>query len=362
MPISYFDSYAPMQSYTWNVAQDAGKRIYFDMQNGRANRYVQLYILATITIAGVPATSIKSNGYVEALFTEMGINEAGTDIIVGDPRGLMFSAEFMLRQSASTRVRLTSVAVGAYNLTSMWRIWFENPQSVNPRETLFLEKSLNQKLRFFATLGTDVTGAGGSSLSSGRILVAPGGCTVTVAVEIRPQQLADAGAGSLPLFRPKVDRIDFPVAVVSQYFRCDIPLDSNQYLRGLTIIQDSGAGLDQTIAQQILLRGDRFEYIGEGQQIGMDPYGRSQEFESGGDVFSTSGFALVHINLQKSGRLSRCFNPAQDTNLRLIMQTSAIPAGATLIVLRHMLVRDLYVGSDGRRIVAPDLPEDLKAA
>lgn len=365
-PIRYLDNISRMETYVFTPAVDAGKRIYVDLDNGKATRYVQIRLSGDVTIAAAAATAIRNFGLAEALFEEIGVTGGGEgDTINADGRLLSFASEWMLVPSATTRTRVTSTAAAVTSVASIFRLWFENPQSVAPRETLFLEKQVNQKFRAFFKLSTQVSGgAAGSTPGAGRILEAAGACVTSYTMTVRVQQFADATlrADALPLFRYKVEQLrDVPGGVVARR-GIEIPLDELEYLRGLTVAFDSTAGLATGIVTEIGLRGDKFEYIGQGQMVPLDDFARAQAFESGGDIYSLFGPTMVHINFQKAGRLSNIFNPKQDTNLKLFVDIAAVPAGVNIIVVKHSLMRDLWKDpATGRMVCAPELPADLAA-
>lgn len=365
--IRYMDNIAQMATLNITPAADAGFERAIDLDNGKATRYVQCRVSANVTVAGVPATSIRNLGLADSLFEEVGIKESGNKVISADGRAMMFASEWMCALTATLKSRVTSVAVGGpTTISSTFRIWMENPQAVAPKETLFLEKLVNTKLQFYGRYSTATTGAAASTVGAGRLFNAPAGCTVTIdTVSISVEQYADATltVDSLPLFRPRVDQFVFNPVAVNNRTPVPVPVDTNEYLRGITLIFDNvTSGLDGGLVNGLALRGDKSEYLGQGGLVSIADYIRAQAFGSGGEISTLYGGTAVYINFQKAGRLSNLYNPLQDTNLKLILDVIAVPAGAQVLVVKHSLIRDLWQGDDGRRVCAKELPADLAAA
>lgn len=365
-PIRHLRSHSQIPSLDMmTTGAVAGNRQYQDLEQMRALRYVQVRVSLTYDIATANGVAVRNLGLAEALFSEIGITGGGDgDIIRADPLALNFSSEYMLANSAVPKTRITSPNIGTSNISSVFRLWLENPQSVNPRETILLQKESSARLQLFATRKTVTTGAGTSSAGSGALLQGAGGTVATItAAQIRIQQINNNALTQLPYFRPRVSQVNFPIAATGSDVQCVIPLESGEYLRGLTIMfvdanemisVDSGTG-----AANFVLQGDVFTYLGSGIKLLTQDYALGQAFETGGETTALWQQRLFHYNMQAEGRLSNIYNPGQDTNLRFVLNVVTVPTGFTLVVVKHSLLRDKTITSDGRRVVTETLPEEL---
>jgi hypothetical protein len=343
---------------------DAGRRTVVQIDNAKATRFIDARIAVTFDIAVANGVAVRNLGLAESIFEEIGVMEAGRPVMNGDGRAMFFSSNYQLGQDRLANDRLTSPNIGTYSLNSFGSIWFENPKAVIPKETLFLEKDIRQRLEFFVKLSTVLTGAATSHAGSGRLLQGNATTSATfTSIVIRLTQRSDSNVASVEeiLFRPRTEQQNWSPAAAGANQRIEIPIGAGQLLRGLTIIQDSTAGFDSSIITELQLRGDNFEYIGLGAPVAIGNLQRMQTYESGGDTFALYGANAYHYDFQKAGRLASCYNATQDSNLRLVVTVGAVPAGATIIILRHLLERDAAVGFEGRRVVAEKLPAELAA-
>lgn len=321
-----------------------GRRDFSDLLNGKSNRFLQIFLAADITISVAVITAIRNGGHVAALFEEIGINEGGTDVCQGDPLLFAFASEVQ-RQSAGSEGKLASTAVGLTNLRQMFRIYFENPYMGAPHETAYMEKSIQSKLRFFCKY---------SNTPIPRICTVGGATVVFANVQVFVDQYFDDAEDKLPLFRPTWDTVIQPIGGAGAAIPIYLPLDMNTFLRGITFTGSSvSVGQQTDIINRIRITGDRYNYIGP-EPMNIDRFARGMEFEQGGNTYAAEGLKMFHMGFQKNGRLSTVMTPVQDSNLRMLMD--ALPSVASgvndsqIVVLRHLLVRDPYVGPDGRRV------------
>ena len=326
----------------------AGARAVTPMGNGRANKRVVLTIGATVQISVAAATAIRNRGSVLALFNKGGIDENGVNKWEADMRALGYVSE-SYRPSASAPKRLTSVAVGTYQLEEQVVLGFEHPFAANPRETQFRELLSNAALRVFA----DYTG------DASKILQAGGATVAITAPYVRVQQVYDQAESSLPLFIPQVEEVIVPIGQAVTDLA--IPLGIDHTIRALTIQQDTATvGEVADIISKLQLRGDNRFYIGTDGPVPFSDLVAAQNLERGGDVVANG--AYLHIDMQEQGRLSKTWSKRQDNNLRLVVsaQPSVVAgAGASSIrILVHKLVRDTRVSGE-RRVTAPELPAEL---
>lgn len=372
-PVRHLRSYAPVTQLQVDPATQMGKRLFLQMKNGRANRYVQIYIAYNITIAVANGVAVRNLGLPEAIIEEVGINGGGEgDTVVMDGRAAAFQSDWQLSTSPTTRQRLTSPNIAAsVPMRAQFRIWYENPRSVKPRETVFLEKVVNNDLNLFVKFATVKPGAAAASHQGTGMLV-EGAATTEVTFDagsliVRAEQLAATGQVDLPLFRPQVSQVFQNVPGINARFEVKIPIADNEYLRGLTVIFVTNVDMVEPLStgsEGIGLRSDNLEYLGEGALVQGGSYLRgSSNFESGAEVFALFGGRAFQYDFQQEGRLTNCYNPTQDKNLRLILNMATVPANLSVLVVKHSLIRDLWVDpTSGRRVVAPTLPPELADA
>lgn len=324
----------------------AGKRAYAQLEAGRHTRFLTMLVAATLQIT-VAATAVINGGSVLAAFDDLGVNEAGRDQMFGDPRLWSFFSE-LHRPSAGTSTRLTSVGVQTVQLREQLLIPFENPYSVVPREVALREADVKKALRLFYSL---------NGTNNGIARIVNGGTATLTALSVSAQQHTDEHELVLPAFAPRAEMISLKIPQAGKY---EVLLPASDYIRGLTILQDTATlGYQSDIITDIQLKGDRNWFIGNAGPVPYEDFARRQEFEYGGNVFAAVNKALVHVNFQKYGRLSKILSPAQDTGLKLIFTAApSVVAGAgasEIKILVHKLERDQRTGPDGRRVTSPAL-------
>lgn len=366
--IRHLRSYAPIPTLNINPATDMGKRLYIKLNNARATRFIQVRFNFDVNIATANATSVINLGLAEALIQEMGITGGGDgDQILADGRAYTFSSDYMCLGNPNNRKRLSVLTTGAPAdaACTEFRLWFENPMSVKPSETRYMEKLVQQDLYFYIKFRNEVAGNAASHPGTGALYTAPGTSVITFAqMALRLDQISATGAVDLPLFRPRVTMLNLPTQGVNARAAFYIPVDSNEYLRGITVMAvDASNNMILNNVTDVSLRGDNYEYLGEGMLAFLNGYVRSQQYESSSDTFTLFAERIWHYNFQQDGKLANIYNPAQDSNLRLVCNIATWNAGDQLVILKHSLVRDLWVGAapDYRRIVAAELPPELAA-
>lgn len=329
-------------------AVSAGNRAYALLNAGVTSRFLLITVTAILTVT-VNCTGVKSIGSVVQAFDEMGIDENG-NVEAWDPRLMLVASQF-LRPQAGTYTRAAHANVQTTTLKERFLVPFEYAFAGNPAETRWREQVVAAKSRFFYKLnGTNngiekviTVGAGTATLTS-----------PTVTVE---HWFNDDEGASTPLYRPSWEMLTKDITSVAlSENRLDIY--SPDVIRGITIFQDTNLGgvTDVLGTGGIQLRGDKHEYIGKGGYLTWDEFALMASFESAGDVYASFAGGAVHYNLQKFGRLGECYNPAQDTNLRLMLNAlkSATGTSSQVKVLLHKLQRKVDPRADGKFVTAPD--------
>lgn len=360
-PIRYLGQYSQIQTLAITPATDNGVRKTMDLENGRATRFFQVRVSASVDIAVANGTGVRNLGLAEALFSEIGIQGGGDDDIVrGDPLLQAYASEWMLAPSATVKTRLTSPNIGTTSITSQFRIWMENPRAAVPRETQFVQLDKTNRLQLFATLKSVKSGDATSSPGCGAIITGAAGTVTTLTnVSVRCQQIENNGLLELPLFRVKVSQVVFPIAAAANDVPLNIPLAKGEILRGLTLGQFNATEMESAGTMgQFTMKDDVLSYFGGGIKLSTGDYARGQSYESGGDCFNLYGERIIHFDFQREGKLSNCYNGEQGGQLQILADITAPAAGYQIVCLKHSLVRDeRYRGV----AVATTLPPDLAA-
>lgn len=283
----------------------------------------------TVVIAGVlgvtvAGTGILNRGSIMAAFDEMGISENGGDRWNIDPRVLRYISE-VAAPSASTAVRAATAGIATTNLRETFRVYFAHPFSQIPRETNFIVSDPAQELSFYHKLNKTTNGV--------QNIIAGGTATLTnVTVKVR-QQL-DEYEGERPKFIPTVRMTSRKVTGADNNFEID--LRGRNYLRGIVIQQDTDKGEVSDIINSFALLGDRRQLVGpEKSDIALAQ--QEQEYDWGGAVLSAPSYLM--LNFQEGGRLSNVWNPAQDSNLKLVFDCQpSVVAGVTASTIRVTLL------------------------
>ena len=291
---------------------NAGNRSFSDLVNGVQTHRLIFTAQAQVDIT-VAGALLRNRGSVWALFDEIGLDENGTDRAVLDPRVARFFSE-MFAPSQLSATRLAGVGVQAATIIrEQLMIHFSSPLSANPAETAFREHNVNAKLRAFVKLNNLAQG-GLARLSGG----APTGTITNVTCTV--QQVYDSRTPQRPKYIPTYRQQVPPVGSASTDHREDIK--TTKYIRAMVIQTDSDAGETGDVIKNLEIRGDFRQIIGPGK-VSWDDLLRAMEAEYGGAVYVTgTGLgqsAYLGLHFQKGGRLSNILNPADDVNLRLVM-------------------------------------------
>lgn len=314
-------------------ASVAGQRQLSQQVNGRQTYAWLLTARARLRILNNAATLLRNRASVWALFTEVGIDENGTDTIIMDGRVLRYLTE-VHAPSALSFVR-GATGIATYNLSEAAIIFGSHPLAAQPNEMTYIEKDASQRLNVFATL---------SPLLDQRLVTAgAGGAGVDAIVDnvtITVEQINDPLTSALPLFIPRVRQMTRVIAAANTDEQIDI--DAVNPIRGIAIQQDTSLGEVRDIINSVALRADGGDIIGPGK-MPWDELVRSNETEYGGAVYGNSASAAgvdgtpgahAYLNFQRGGRLSNLLNPQQAVNLRfeLNVAPSALAGSANSTV------------------------------
>jgi len=330
----------------------AGKTTTIDLDTSRATRFLMVTVSATMTIAVAVAAAVRNLGSVPSIVDRIRLSESGLDTGIGDLRLFGFASDYLKGQVGS-RVRQTSLAVGATNLIERILIPFERVQAALPKETRYRVRDPGNRFQ----LNFDI-----DPLPDQRILTPGGGGSTQVfsniALNVR-QYTAEPNDADLPVFAPRWREQIVQVPGASAALRHELDVGSD-HIRGITIAQETvTTGLVTDIIKNFQLRNDREIFIGESGLVSWPEYAADKEFFSSGDVFASNGGSMMHLDFQENGRLSNLIGPSNAAGrLRLIFdaQPSASAGASQIRTLLHALTRDVPVSPTGRKVVSPSIP------
>lgn len=328
----------------------AGKTATVDLDTSRHSRYLSITTSLTFTTTVAVITAIRNLGSPFAIFDRLRISEAGVDTGVGDPRLFAFASDF-LKGQAGSRVRLTSLAIGAYNLTERIIIPFERIAQAIGAETRYRVKNPGNRFQ----LNFDVNATPEQRLAT------QGGATIAITnmlMQVR-QYTADANDAQLPIWAPRWREQIVAVPGTNAQLRHELDMGAD-YLRGITVAQETTTtGLVTDIITSAQLRDDTRIFVGETGLVPWTELASDQEFISNGDVFSSNGGSMLHFDFQDRGRLSHLLSPAEiHGRLRFIfsVNASAQPGNSQIRTLLHVLTREVPGVIPGRKVIATAIP------
>lgn len=326
-----------------NASPDGGQRQYNPLHTTAQSHRLHVRVEGDLNVT-VAGTAVLNRGSILAAFTEMGLDENGTDQMKLDARALRQMAEYGV-ESGLSKTRAASAAVATTHLVEEFPLFFAHPRSLNPRETAFLVRDPKQSLRFFHSLAANANGVAN---------IIQGGTATLSNVKVTIVQVMDEFETARPLFIPRLRQVSVPV--VQAQGALELNIITGQYLRGLLIQQDSSLGEVADIINAMALYGDARQIFGP-EMASFDTLARSQEVSFGGDVYG-GGNGYMFVNFQPNGRLSDIWNPLQDNNLRFRFDCQpTAKAGAAASIIRVVLielVRDPSARTpDGRPLVDP---------
>jgi len=303
------------------IAPIAGQRVSSRLINAVQSHWVQLDLSGILNVVTNPAAAILNRGSLWAAIDEVHVQENGRDVAVINGRVLRALSEQAAPSSLSS-VRASALAVAAYPLKESVRIYFAHPFALQPRETAFMEHDPRQVLE----VGVRLAASGGAD----KLATAGAGGTVTLtALNVNVTHGYDAGETIKPYFIPHIrQQID---AVPGTNAALPIFLKTPYVIRSIVVSpEDTVLGEVSDIVNSLKLRGDAIEWIAD---VSWENLIAGSEFEFGGASTFNVGDAHLGLNFQTFGRLAKCLNPNQDTNLRfeLNCQKSLVGTGTSQI-------------------------------
>jgi hypothetical protein len=269
-----------------------------------------------VTVAG---TDVLNRGSVWGIYDEVGVLDAGDEVINVDGPTARFLSE-MHAPSALDRRRLTSAGVQAATIIrESSALWFAHPLSANGAETTFLERDERNQVEVFVKLKAD----GGNS---GLIRT---GATMTVTNNtVKVFQDADRFTPSKPYFIPTIRQVVVNVAAANP--QLELLLKVQNPLRAVVVKQETDQGEVGDIITSLRFLSDTRQIIGP-NFINWRDLTMAQGYEFGGDVFTDGvGYGqngYLGINFQSGGRLSNVLDARREPNLRF--EFNATPSTQT---------------------------------
>ena len=266
--------------------------------NKRTERYdIRFQAQVDITVAG---NGLANRGSVLGALRDIGYTDGGTDKIAMDARLARFIAE-CLAPSPLPATRLAGVGIQAGTIiTETLPLWMCAVRTMQPNETKYVEVNKQLQQQVFITPLKLITGVAEGAALAGTIT------NMTADV----QQRYDDMVGRAPWMTMFLRTITQNVNAANPQLKID--LRGNRFCRFLAIQQDTDQGEVSDIINSLVLRGDAYSLIGDGQVPFIDLQ-ESQADEFGGQL--PAGY--LGVDFCRYGRLSTMWNPFQDTNLRL---------------------------------------------
>lgn len=309
---------------------------------------VQVALTGTVTIGTAAATRILSGGTLAAAISEIGIVEAGEDILVMDGRSALALSIATNESDADLGAsRLTALGTGATVLRETLWLPITLTRSLSPIETALQQVRRGSGVEFSVFVKVPTTDMNG-------ILVTPGasGTATLSAVSAEVLQVVDTSAGVPSIFLPRVRQVS---RTITSAGRERMSLSSSQFIRGLLIQQSAGGVGDVSdIIQRLVLRNDARSFIGDQSAAYRDVIAINDRVNLGG-LITHGGVALgggtyAFIDFASNGRLSELLNPLAAPNLRLDLDvTPSATVGATSSSVRVTLLE--YITAAG--VTAP---------
>ena len=309
----------PLISVANGVGTDGVRQRTQGENNKRTERY-QLRVRGQVDIT-VAGAGLFNRGSILAALTDIGFTDGGQDIVAIDARLARFVAEAMA-PSVLPATRLAGAGIqAATQLEEIVPLFLSAYRTSNPVETKYVEPNKQLAQEVFVTPQKVIT-----RLVSG----APTGTITNLSASV--EQVFDdfnpADPNAAPFLNTYVRQIVQDVPAANPALKID--LRGNRYIRGIAIQQDSDNGEVSDIINALVLRGDKRSVIGD-RAVTFADLRLAQAYEQGGDI--PAGY--LWIDFCRYGRLSTMWNPFEDTNLRLEVDTavSAQPGGRIRVAL-----------------------------
>lgn len=269
-----------------------------------------------VTVAG---TDVLNRGSVWGIFDEVGVLDAGDEVINVDGPTCRFMSE-MHSPSALDQRRLAGAGVQAATIIrESARLWFGHPLSANPAETTFLERDERNQIEVFVKLRSD--GGNGGLIRTGATM------TVTNPI-VSVFQDADRYTAGKPYFIPTIRQVVVNVPAANP--QLELLLKVQNPLRAVVVKQETDQGEVGDIVSSLRFLSDTRQIIGP-NFVSWRELTMAQAYEFGGNVFADGvGYGqngYLGINFQSGGRLSNCLDARREPNLRF--EFNAAPSAQT---------------------------------
>lgn len=325
------------------IAGNAGNRVLTKLTSGVFHRALRIRAACTIAISVAAVTNIRNKGSAFAIWDFLGLTGGGdSDVVSMDGRTTRAIAEFYSLSGLSA-TRLTTTAVGNYNLVEEAVIQFSFAGDADPHAWAYTKKDQGKDLYFFAQLRAD-GGTGG--------LVTQGGATVVMSNQtLQVEELFDPTTVGQPDFIPFVRQITKKIA--ANGLQDPIYINAQNAIRGLFIQETTDQGEVGDILVDLSLFSGKNTYYGPAQ-IPIDDLKRSQEFEYGGAVYSVglgpsatgaSIGAYTFLNFAENGRMPNMI-PATESDLQL--RVTANTSGQAGVTQSNLVITSIEGVRDAR--------------
>lgn len=323
------------------IAGNAGNRVLTKLTSGVYHRALRIRASCTIQIAVAVVTNIRNKGSAFAIWDFLGLTGGGdSDVVSIDGRTTRALSEFY-SPSGLSATRLTSTAIGTYNLVEEATIQFSFAGDADPHAWAYTKRDQGKDLYFFAQLRAD-GGTGG--------LVTQGGATVTMSNQVlQVEEIFDPTTVGQPDFIPFVRQITKKIS--ANGLQDPVYINAQNALRGLFIQETTDQGEVGDILVDLSLFSGKQTYWGPAQ-VPIDDIQRAQELEFGGQVYATGQGpsatganigAYTYLHFAENGRMPNMIPATEsDLQLRVTANTSA-QAGVTqsnLVITSIEGVRD----------------------
>lgn len=283
----------------------AGVRQKLQLLNGKLGKWLTITIDADVAISVAVITSIRNRGLAAALLDEILLVENGENRWELTGKALAIASEANA-PSSTTKLALTSTAIGNTHIRQTIRMFFRWPMSARPDETAYIERDQRQGLFFGARLVADPVAA---LCVKGGATVAVTNIAVQVTEDFHVPDTSTVAPYFIPTARQTISYINGAVSKQQEFIR------TPNNIRAMVISQEVDGNEVSDIINSLTLRGDTIFPIGP-SVVPFSELLAESEYLYGGAVRPANDSHLF-LGFQEDGLLSNSLSTRQDTNLRL---------------------------------------------